>query len=80
MTKIGETIEYQSFNQYIESEAGETGNNLDPSHTHFLLVDDGYVKKFGGEVEFRTEMVDELRIIKIKVILLTFWFYNQNSF
>ena len=66
MTKIGETIEYQSFNHYIESEVGETGENLDPSHTHFLLVDDGYENKYGGEVEFRIEMVDELRNYKDK--------------
>ena len=74
MTKIGETIEYQSFNQYIESEVEEMGENLDPNHSHFFLVDDGYVNKYGAEVEFRIEMVDYLRNYKNKGNVT--WFFS----
>ena len=27
--------------------------NLDPNHTHFILVDNGTFRKFGTEIEFR---------------------------
>ena len=29
---------------------------LDHNHTHFILVDDGTEGKYGGEIEFRTEL------------------------
>lgn len=31
------------------------GTDLDPNHTHFILVDDGSVEKFGGEIAFRAK-------------------------
>lgn len=36
--------------------------NLDPNHSHFLLVDNGTVGEFGGEVKFRANL--ESRICK----------------
>ena len=29
---------------------------LDPHHSHFILVDDGSVHKFGGEIKFRADL------------------------
>lgn len=29
---------------------------LDPNHTHFLLIDNGSVRKYGTEIEFRAEL------------------------
>lgn len=33
---------------------------LDPNHSHFLLVDDSRLNKFGGEISFRTELESEI--------------------
>ena len=32
------------------------GMKLGKNHSHFLLVDDGYVNRFGGETQFRTNL------------------------
>ena len=29
---------------------------LEPNHSHFILVDDGSVGKFGGEIDLRTAL------------------------
>jgi hypothetical protein len=29
---------------------------LDPNHSHFILVDNSQLDKFGGEIEFRAEL------------------------
>jgi hypothetical protein len=34
---------------------------LDPNHTHFILVDDGSCGMFGKEIEFRAKLESELR-------------------
>ena len=34
---------------------------LDPNHTHFILVDDGSCGVFGKEIEFRAKLENELR-------------------
>ena len=33
---------------------------LGKNHNHFLFVDDGYVNKFGGEMNFRNDLEKEL--------------------
>jgi hypothetical protein len=35
-------------------------SRLDRNHTHFVLVDDGRVAKFGGEIESRTAIEGEI--------------------
>lgn len=32
------------------------GACLDNNHTHFILVDDGTINKFGGEIKFRASL------------------------
>ena len=32
---------------------GSKTSNLDPNHTHFILVDNGTFRKFGTEIDFR---------------------------
>ncbi len=34
---------------------------LDPNHTHFILVDDGSCGAYGKEIEFRAKLENELR-------------------
>ncbi len=38
----------------------EATNQLDRNHNFFVLVDDGTVGKFGGEIEFRAALESEL--------------------
>ena len=48
--------------------------NLEKSHSHFLLVDDGYVNKCaGGEMEFRSKIEDALRTCAIKGISVLYF-------
>ena len=37
---------------------------LDPNHTHFILVDDGRQNAYGGEIKFRAQLERELRMGK----------------
>ena len=37
----------------IREEIGSKDANLDPNHTHFILVDNGTFRKFGTEIDFR---------------------------
>ena len=37
------------------------GACLDNNHTHFLLVDDGYINKYGGEIKFRGRLEHAIR-------------------
>lgn len=38
-----------------------TDISLDPHHTHFILVDDGSVREFGREIEFRAKLENLIR-------------------
>jgi len=40
--------------------------SLDPNHTHFILVDDGTERQFGGEIDFRSML--EKYISEMKTI------------
>jgi hypothetical protein len=33
---------------------------LDPNHTHFLLIDNSQLNKFGGEIKFRSRFEKEM--------------------
>ena len=46
--------EEQQISSVIEAE-------LDPNHTHFVLVDDGSNNIYGKEIEFRANLENELR-------------------
>lgn len=41
---------------YKAQESTGSGAPLDHNHTHFILVDDGTEGKYGGEIEFRTDL------------------------
>ncbi len=43
-----------------QKETPQHGSYLDPSHTHFLLVDNGTFRKFGTEIVFRSEVEEML--------------------
>jgi transient receptor potential cation channel subfamily M member 2 len=44
---------------------------LNPNHTHFILVDDGSRERFGNEVEFRLKFESHLsKSLKIPKILI----------
>ena len=61
LTKFGETVKY-SFTDCLSSQCSrENEIYLGKNHTHFLLVDDGYVNKSGGEMDVRKAVVESLR-------------------
>ena len=61
LKRINKTVEYHMSDQPI---CDREGIKLGKNHTHFLLVDDGYVNKFGGETQFRTNL--EYKVIDDK--------------
>lgn len=36
------------------------GTNLEPNHTNFILVDNCQLNKYGGEIQFRTQLEDHI--------------------
>ena len=50
-SKNGETVNYSVNNSY-----NTFGASLDSNHSHFFLVDDGSVNKYGGEIDFRGKL------------------------
>ena len=61
LTKVDKTVHYHLPNWYISEIPEENGVYLGKCHTHFLLVDDGYAYRFGGEIPFRTKLEETLR-------------------
>ena len=53
LTKFGGTVEYNLSGWLSSKSDAENEICLGKNHTHFLLVDDGYVNKSGGEMDFR---------------------------
>ena len=53
LTKFGGTVEYNLSGWLSSKGDGENEIYLGKNHTHFLLVDDGYVNKSGAEMDFR---------------------------
>jgi hypothetical protein len=39
----------------------EVDTELDPNHSHFILIDDGSIGLFGKEIDFRSNFLNELR-------------------
>ena len=52
--------------------------NLDKHHTHFFLVDDGYVNKPGGELLFRANF--ENAVMNLKIGNIFYWIYYKIKF
>ena len=53
LTKVGETVNYNLSGWLSSKSARENEIYLGKNHTHFLLVDDGYVNKARGEMDLR---------------------------
>ena len=53
LTKIGKTVKYNLSGRLSSKSDGENEIYLGKNHTHLLLIDDGYVNKFGGEIDIR---------------------------
>ena len=49
----GSTVVYEKFSNISNRNNRIEGESLNKHHTHFFLVDDGYVNKPDGEMEFR---------------------------
>ena len=56
LIKLGEAVDYGFSSCLIGKNAREKKAILEKNHTHFLLVDDGYVNKPGAEVDFRKRL------------------------
>ena len=41
---------------HVTSSTLSQGACLDNNHTHFILVDDGTINKYGGEISFRASL------------------------
>eukprot|EP00794_Sanderia_malayensis_P009473 gene9473-10461_t len=61
LTKISD----QAIQYYMTSSLRTAGACLDNNHTHFFLVDNGTVNKYGAEIKFRAQL--EKRIMKMEV-------------
>ena len=67
LRKTKETVCYTTNSKDIQ------GACLDNNHTHFLLVDDGYINKYGGEIKFRGQLehaIREMAVAKSKYYLV----------
>ena len=49
----GKTVFYKRFSSIFNSNEQLQKESLEKFYSHFFLVDDGYVNKPGGEMEFR---------------------------
>lgn len=50
---------------YMTNSISSQGACLDNNHTHFFLVDNGTINKYGGEIKFRAQL--EKQIMKMEV-------------
>ena len=66
LIKVNKKVEYEMAT--IEKTNGEF-NNLDPNHSHFILVDDAR-HGYGGEIQFRADLEAELAKRYISPIVL----------
>ena len=58
-----QAIYFENFNYYYLFQ------ELDPNHTHFLLVDDGSENAFGKEIEFRAKIEKVAKFFFVLFIL-----------
>ena len=60
LTNPNSTVKY-----YMSNSIESTGACLDNNHTHFFLVDNGTVNRYGAEIKFRAQL--EKEIMKMEV-------------
>ena len=75
LTQFGGTVEYNLSGWLSSKSDAENEICLGKNHTHFLLVDDGYVNKSGGEMDFRKrfENPDVGKFVYSRNALFEFW-------
>ena len=56
LEKVGKEVDYDLSGWNLIDGDDEKEIHLGKNHTHFLLVDDGYVNKPGAEVDFRKRL------------------------
>ena len=74
LTKFDGTVEYNLSGWLSSKSDAENEICLGKNHTHFLLVDDGYVNKSGGEMDFRKRFENYRR-----KKLLSKFVYSRNA-
>jgi len=57
----------------------EVDTELDPNHSHFLLIDDGSIGQFGKEIDFRSSFLNELRKGKSRLYYENTRFNKRNK-
>ena len=77
LTNVDETVKYNLSGWLSSKTAGENEIYLGKNHTHFLLVDDGYVSKSGGEMDLR-KALENYGVSKCKQNTVNF-LYSRNS-
>ena len=77
LTNVGETVKYNLSGWLSSKSASENEIYLGKNHTHFLLVDDGYVNKSGGEMDLRKDL-ENYYASKCKQKTVNF-FFSRNS-
>lgn len=72
LTKAGETVKYKLSGCLNSKSAGKNEIYLGKNHTNFLFVDDGYVNKSGGEMNFRKALENHYNDGKCKLKTVNF--------
>ena len=71
LKRFNKTVDYHISDFPIHF-SDNAGMKLGQNHTHFLLVDDEHVNKFGGDIQFRTNlehtMIDQERKCKQDIL------------
>ena len=60
LEKVGKEVDYDLSGWNLIDSDDEKEIHLGKNHTHFLLVDDGYINKFNGELLFRVNLENQL--------------------
>lgn len=61
LEEVGKEVDYDLSRWNLVDRDDEKEIHLGKSHTHFLLVDDGYINKFNGELRFRVNLENQLK-------------------
>ena len=61
LEEVGKEVDYDLSKWNLDYRDDEKEIHLGKNHTHFLLVDDGYINKFDGELLFRVNLENQLK-------------------
>ena len=60
LEEVGKEVDYDLSKWNLDDCDDKKEIHLGKNHTHFLLVDDGYINKFDGELLFRVNLENQL--------------------